>query len=115
MTAPVGRVDVDRRSSGRVVVTVTGEIDLTNAAELDRGLDEAAASGSLDVVVDLSRVDYMDSQGLRVLQRLVKRHQEGALQVQLVSARGSVTGELLALTRLGDVVPVVEPPAPPDG
>ncbi|MEU6851760.1 STAS domain-containing protein [Actinacidiphila alni] len=51
------------RTDGTAVLTVTGEIDMTNA----RGLDEAIAEVGGKVVVDLTAVDYLDSAGLSVL------------------------------------------------
>jgi len=46
-----------------------GEVDLTNAAELEEELSARAASGP--VVLDLSRAAYFDSAGFEVLDRLV--------------------------------------------
>ncbi|MEW2516569.1 STAS domain-containing protein [Actinacidiphila alni] len=51
------------RADGTAVLTVTGEIDMTNA----RGLHEAIAEAGGKVVVDLTAVDYLDSAGLSVL------------------------------------------------
>lgn len=49
-----------------VLVTVAGEVDLTTAPLLRVRLTELAASGG-PVVVDLSRVGYIDAAGLGVL------------------------------------------------
>jgi anti-anti-sigma factor len=104
----LARVEMVRHDCGQAVVTVVGEVDLSNAGEFDRLLT-AAAEDSADLVIDLAEVEYMDSHGMRVLQRLVRRHQTGSLRLILVSRRRSVVGELLAITRIGDVVPVLEP------
>lgn len=50
------------------VVQVLGEIDVTNAARLQHELAEMAAGG---LVVDLSRVGYLDSAGFAVLDCLL--------------------------------------------
>jgi anti-sigma B factor antagonist len=57
-----------RRPDGAVVLAATGEIDMSNAATFSAALADAredATDGPL--VVDLTRVDYLDSAGLAVL------------------------------------------------
>ena len=55
------------KSSGPiVVVTVSGELDITTAPLLAEELREVQQSGSV-LVVDLRAVEFMDSAGLRVL------------------------------------------------
>jgi anti-sigma B factor antagonist len=106
MTGPLARVTVDRGADRRTVATVAGEIDLTNAGQVDRQLG-LAADGSAELVVDLTDVTYLDSQGVRILQHLAQRHRGGALRVTVITGRRGVVRELLEITRLGDVVTVV--------
>jgi anti-sigma B factor antagonist len=57
-----------RHEDGAVVVKGTGEIDMSNAGTFAAALTagrEQAADGTL--VVDLTRVEYLDSAGLAVL------------------------------------------------
>ena len=56
--------DVDERTH---VVAPTGEIDAVTAPQLGRRLIGLAEEGKTDVVVDLSRVTFMDSTGIGVL------------------------------------------------
>ncbi len=49
------------------VVCVTGEVDVSNAAELRGALEEAIAGPSDAVEVDLGSVPYIDSTGIGVL------------------------------------------------
>jgi anti-sigma B factor antagonist len=55
-----------RRPDGGRVLTVVGEIDMSNSGEL-----AAAVEAELDdagvVLVDLTRVEYLDSAGLSIL------------------------------------------------
>ena len=51
---------------GGRVLTLTGEIDLTNVEELRTALD-LATRGVRPVTVDLTRVEYLDSSGLTSL------------------------------------------------
>lgn len=55
---------------GVIVVTVSGEIDLSNAGDLRSAILEATPNDALGVVLDLSGVDYIDSAGIHLLYRL---------------------------------------------
>ncbi|MGW5864855.1 STAS domain-containing protein [Streptomyces sp. NPDC055239] len=66
------------------VVKVTGEIDITNAA--DFGKEVAALPGPRPLVLDLSNVLYLDSAGFAVLDRLISER-----TAYLVIAPGSRT------------------------
>lgn len=60
---------VDRPTDAASVATVTGEIDVTNAEdfiECIRGM-----SATRPIVVDLSRIRYLDSAGFAALDRLL--------------------------------------------
>jgi anti-anti-sigma factor len=50
-------------------MSVSGEIDLANAADLDARLRRWSAAGDGDVVVDCSAMSFIDSSGLSVLMR----------------------------------------------
>jgi len=50
-----------------VVVAVEGEVDVDAAAVLEESLAVADATGAATIVVDLDRVNFMDSAGLHVL------------------------------------------------
>lgn len=54
------------RLGGIEVVAVGGEVDLTNADDVERRL---VATSSLGVVLDLTEVTFLDSSGLRAIDR----------------------------------------------
>ncbi len=62
MTTPL-QVTPGQRADGTELLTVAGEIDMSNASVLAHGLE--ATTGSL--VVDLTGVDYLDSAAVAVL------------------------------------------------
>ncbi|TQS23399.1 STAS domain-containing protein [Microbispora sp. KK1-11] len=66
MTTPL-TLAPSRRPDGTPVLTVSGEIDMSNAGELDAALTGAAADDGHALLVDLSAVGYLDSAGLTVL------------------------------------------------
>jgi anti-anti-sigma factor len=69
MTAPLARIDVQRRGADAVVATLTGEIDGSNIAEVQAAVADGA-EGAKKLVLVLTGIDYMDSQGLRWLVQL---------------------------------------------
>ena len=85
---------------GTVTLAVQGEIDMSNAPEFRRALDDAPAGGRL--VLDLTAVDYLDSAGVKVLYDHLGRRPE------LVVSSGAVILRVLAITGLGDLLPVRE-------
>jgi anti-anti-sigma factor len=54
-------------ASGEVLVAPEGRLDALAAPALDLELRRALAAGTGDVVVDMGRVSYISSSGLRVL------------------------------------------------
>jgi anti-anti-sigma factor len=58
------RSGADRRS---VTIVLSGEIDLSNADELEAHLFRAAACATGDVRIDCEALEFIDSSGLRAL------------------------------------------------
>ena len=54
-------------------VAATGELDTSRASQLEDAFNAAAASNAPVILVDLSRVTWIGSIGLRVLLRMRKR------------------------------------------
>ncbi len=62
-----------RRSEGGVVVGVEGELDLATAPQLRDCLVAMAEEGQTQVVLDLTRLSFIDSTGLSVLVMALNR------------------------------------------
>jgi anti-sigma B factor antagonist len=87
---------------GTDVFALTGDVDLATAPTLRGALTEAAAGGRHDLIVDLSRVSFLDSTGLGALIGAHKRAQENGGQIRLVAGEGQIL-RLLRITGLLDV------------
>jgi anti-anti-sigma factor len=59
-------IDTQDRGDGTLVLTATGEIDLSNIDEFSGALSAAETDGAL-LIVDLSDVLYLDSGAINVL------------------------------------------------
>jgi anti-sigma B factor antagonist len=73
MDATDFRVEEDQPRPGVVVVSVHGDLDLHTADELGDRLVGAVDRGAASLVVDLSGVAFVDSQGLGALLRGTRR------------------------------------------
>ena len=70
-----------------VVVHVTGELDLSTAEVAEAELGQAVGSGALAVIVDLDRVSFLGSTGLRVLLTARNRAEVSGVDLRLVGDR----------------------------
>jgi phosphoserine phosphatase RsbU/P len=94
------------RWSGRhAVVTMPGETDVVNAADVAE-LISSAASGSPEVITaDLTATLFCDSAGVEVLARASDMAAARGLEFRLALG-GSPVARILQLTGLGEVVPL---------
>jgi anti-anti-sigma factor len=92
--------------SGRVVVSLAGECDLTVRDELTTAL-LAAVGASRVVVVDLGALSFMDSSGVHGLVTAYHAAQRERVRLYVVNA-GGVVAALLDLTGVADLL---SPPA----
>jgi stage II sporulation protein AA (anti-sigma F factor antagonist) len=65
----------EEREAGVLVVALAGRLDSLSSSELETRLLERAAREER-LVVDLERVEYISSAGLRVLLRLLSKQRE---------------------------------------
>jgi anti-sigma B factor antagonist len=96
--------------NGRLVVAVTGELDLAVAGRLDSEIEQLGVAPNGTLVIDLSRLEFMDSSGLRVLVRAHQRSQEQGFRVVLVQGPDPVQ-RVLTLTGVDEqfeIVPSIE-------
>jgi anti-sigma B factor antagonist len=90
-----------RRSGGATVVEVGGEVELHSASHLRDELLRAGEAEHPCVVVDLSRVTFIDSTGLGVLVGALKRVREkGALSLVCPQRQVRRVFEITGLTRV---------------
>ncbi len=73
-----------RSVSGRVVLEIGGEVDVYTAPRLRELLVDAVGAGDAHIVVDLVKVDFLDSTGLGVLVGAHRRLKAGGGSLRLV-------------------------------
>ena len=94
-----------RDEGGRTVVAATGEVDVYTAPVRDEALSAAVSGGATRVVVDLAAVEFLDSTGLSVLVKALKRVRDadGSLDVVVTAER---VAKVFRITGLDQVIPV---------
>ncbi|HEY1523725.1 MAG TPA: STAS domain-containing protein [Solirubrobacteraceae bacterium] len=102
--------EVELRDGDQVaVIGVSGELDLASSPGLEQELDRYMSSGTGLVIVDLRRLEFMDSTGLSVLVRAHQRAVEAGQRFAVVRGPQQVQ-RLLTLTGVADRLTLVDSP-----
>ena len=89
---------------GVVVASLSGEIDLSNAAEITDALLGGVPNEALGLVIDLSEVSYLDSAGVRMLAELDHRLGWRAQVLRVVAPDASRSRRVLEIAGLERVL-----------
>jgi anti-anti-sigma factor len=98
---------VDFSGDDVVVARLTGEIDLSNAADVGETLAGAVPNTALGMVIDLTGTAYLDSSGVHLLFDLGERLQRRQQQLRVVVPEGGPIRRVLRIVELDASVPVV--------
>ncbi|GAB2783212.1 anti-sigma factor antagonist [Streptomyces chlorus] len=102
--APPTRFLRVRQDRGHTVLDFRGEIDVVAEVEVVPHLDAATSAPKCRVVIDLTRVEFLDASGLRLLYRARQRvlEQHGSLHLVCTDA---LTLRVLRITGLARLLP----------
>ena len=98
-------MDILTGSYERSVTTVTlaGRLDALEAGPLRTVLHEAIIDGQVNLVIDLSRVDFVDSAGLAALVKGMKDARRAGGDLQLISPKSDDAMRVFELTKFDQV------------
>jgi anti-sigma B factor antagonist len=98
-----------RSEGGRTVVEVGGEIDVYTAPKLRETIVSLVDAGQYDLVIDLERVEFLDSTGLGVLVGGLKRVRthDGSLALVCTQERLLKIFRITGLTKVFEIHPDV--------
>src|SRR5512140_995870 len=85
-------------------LTLSGELDYSECAAFRMNIDRILKASPPATIVDLSRLDYLDSSGLGLLLSLSKEY--GAQGGRLVLVTNETVDNILSLTRLSGIFTV---------
>jgi anti-anti-sigma factor len=92
-----------------VLIGVSGELDLASSPELERELERGTASGAELLIIDLRKLEFMDSTGLSVLVRAHQKATQSGKRFAIVKGPQQVE-RLLSLTGVAERLTVVDTP-----
>ena len=98
-------IRVDNKS-GLVVCHVTGEIDINTSPEIKKALDKLLAKKSPKIVINLSKVNYVDSSGLATLVEILKNMRSYGGRVRLTNLSSKVKS-LFEITKLDKLFEII--------
>ena len=91
--------------NGSVLVSLSGEVDLSNAESLKTGIERATA-GADRIVVDLTAIEFFDSSGLRLLKQLSTDASGANVTFVVVAPPNSIARSVLDITSMSDELAV---------
>ena len=98
-------LELDETDTAAIVTSLSGELDLTNAREVEERLRASAPTGTV-LVIDLNRVVFIDSAALHVIFKLARDLGRDALA--LVLDPEAPISRTLDIVGMRDAVTVVD-------
>ena len=96
-----------RDVGGVPVVELEGEIDLSTAAVFKETVYEVIESGNIEVVIDLTGLEFMDSTGLGVLVAALKKTSTEGGRIKLICDKRSIL-KVFTITGLDKVFTIYD-------
>jgi anti-sigma B factor antagonist len=90
-----------RVEKDRLVLCLSGELDLANAPSLQSEIESSAVADAAMVVLDLQQLEFVDSTGLRVLLAAHELAQERGQEFAITPGSPQVQ-RLLSITRVNE-------------
>jgi anti-anti-sigma factor len=89
------------------IAMIDGEIDASNTGDLAAGLRSLVTNRSGALVVDLIATTYIDSAGINLVFALAAELRQRQQRLFLAVAEDSPIARMIAITGLGEAVPVL--------
>ena len=99
----LAEVSFERRDGVRVA-RIDGEIDLSNASDVESQLDIGVPKSAAGLVVDLSATSHLDSSGFWLLFALYRKLSRRGQQLRLVVPDDAPIRRVVSIAGLGDAV-----------
>lgn len=99
------QISINERE-GISICRVEGEIDVNTAPQVKKAFDKVIKEKREKVIINMEKVDYIDSSGLATLVELLKNFRKYGAQLKLVSLSGKVRSlfEITKLEKLFDIL-----------
>ncbi|HEX4819403.1 MAG TPA: STAS domain-containing protein [Acidimicrobiales bacterium] len=107
MIEPTAFVTVSSQGD-HVSISIEGEIDLSNADQIEEDITTAIPNHCTSASVDLTDVTYVDSVGMRVFFNLVAQLRTAQIELKVIAPPSSPARRIVDISGLNAVV-TVEP------
>jgi anti-sigma B factor antagonist len=108
--AAEGNLSIDvSREGERVVLSLNGELDLASVPLLESEVENATLDSPATIVLDLRKLEFIDSTGLRVILSLDKRSTERGVTFAIVRGSQQVQ-RLMSMTRVDEHLRIIATP-----
>jgi len=99
-------MDLNQKGVGDAILAMaSGRIDLSNADDFTKALSAALTETKTALIMDLSKVDYMSSAGLRSLMITLKASKTENKGFGVAALQPMLT-EIFSIARLSQVIPI---------
>jgi len=92
------------KDGGSWRLTLSGELDLASADQLEDAIRQAEEGDGSRIVVDLSDLEFMDSTGLGLLLKAQARSRENGQRLSFKPSRHEAVTRLLDLTQTMEIL-----------
>lgn len=99
------RVDV-RTAGEQVRLVLSGDIDLSNATEIQGHLSAAIPNDTTHVDLDLTDVSYLDSAGLQIIFSLIGQLRRLQIGLRIVAPPTSPAGHAIAMSGMASLADI---------
>lgn len=96
--------------SGLIVCRIEGEIDINSSPDIKKAFDKLISKKTPRIVINLSKVNYVDSSGLATLVEILKNMRTYGGKMRITNLSPKVRGlfEITKLDRLFEILPEEE-------
>lgn len=99
-------VEIEQLSDEVVVAHLTGELDISAAAKTGDRIAAAVPSSARGLVVDMSKLEFMDSSGVSMLFSLARQVGSHRQQLRIVAPPGKPISRVLQIVEFERAAPI---------
>jgi anti-anti-sigma factor len=101
-------LEIKEEQEDIVVAHVTGELDIVGASSTGEAIAEAVPTSARALVVDLSRLEFIDSSGIAMMFSLARRLGGRRQELRVVARGGDPVQRVLELVEFDRAAPIYE-------
>ena len=96
-----------KNEKGKTIAAVNGRLDAMSAPEFEKSVLEQVESGTDNLIVDLSQVDYISSAGLRSILVIAKKLRSKAGELAVAGLKDTVK-EVFEISGFNTILPLFD-------